>query len=200
MPAGVAVVDRAGWIRGERGRVPVVLDPLAVHLREQGRAPDPGSVIASVGSRVTGMQAGLHRSPTWRAGCWASTRLFLPPDPETPRARRQRAASRWWRPTSSWWKRELGGGPARLPPLGLPARGAPHRTQFTSVDWLRGLRAGSDDAVPARLRPRPGDHSGPGARRRRCHGRGGGGAGDGDSLIEAIQTRASERSSTASPA
>src|SRR5437764_8625575 len=55
----VAVVDRPGWIRANVDGFRVVLDPLAAHLREQGRVPDPGSMIASVGSRVTGMQAGL---------------------------------------------------------------------------------------------------------------------------------------------
>src|SRR5499427_6850712 len=55
----VAVVDRPGWIRANVDGFRVVLDPLAEHLRERGRAPDPGSVVATVGSRVTGMQAGL---------------------------------------------------------------------------------------------------------------------------------------------
>ncbi|HXZ73075.1 MAG TPA: zinc-dependent metalloprotease, partial [Streptosporangiaceae bacterium] len=79
----VAVVDRPGWIRANVDGFRVVLDPLADHLREQGRAPDPGSVIASVGSRVTGMQAGLILA--YLAGrVLGQYELFLPPDPETP--------------------------------------------------------------------------------------------------------------------
>ena len=46
-----------------------------------------------------------------------------------------------------------------------------HRTQFTSVPWLRGYVQEQMTRVPARLRPRPGDHSGPAALRRRRHGR-----------------------------
>src|SRR5262249_60108713 len=74
---------RRGWVRANVAGSRVVLDPLADHLREQGRAPDPGSVIASVGSRVTGMQAGLILA--YLAGrVLGQYELFLPPDPETP--------------------------------------------------------------------------------------------------------------------
>jgi len=54
----VAVVDRPGWIRANVDGFRVVLDPLVEHLTERGGAPG-GSVISAVGSRVTGMQAGL---------------------------------------------------------------------------------------------------------------------------------------------
>jgi uncharacterized protein (DUF2342 family) len=54
----VAVVDRAGWIRANVDGFRVVLDPLVEHLAERGATP-PGGVISAVGSRVTGMQAGL---------------------------------------------------------------------------------------------------------------------------------------------
>jgi len=74
-----------------------------------------------------------------------------------------------------------------------------HRTQFTSVDWLAASVQDQETQFLLASDLRPGDHSGPGGGRRRCHGRGGAG-GDGDSLIEAIQTRASEEISTASPA
>ena len=79
----VAVVDRPGWIRANVDGFRVVLDPLAAHLREMGRAPDPGSVIASVGSRVTGMQAGLILA--YLAGrVLGQYELFLPPDQVAP--------------------------------------------------------------------------------------------------------------------
>src|SRR5579862_7768235 len=61
----VAVVDRPGWIRANVDGFRVVLDPLVEQLRErtQGQsatAPSrPAAVISSVGSRVTGIQAGL---------------------------------------------------------------------------------------------------------------------------------------------
>ena len=59
----VAVVDRPGWIRANVDGFRVVLEPLVDQLRErtQGAAAPsrPASVISSVGSRVTGIQAGL---------------------------------------------------------------------------------------------------------------------------------------------
>ena len=53
----VAVVDRPGWIRANVDGFRVVLEPLVEQLRE--RAPGtanqsrPGSVVSTVGSRVT---------------------------------------------------------------------------------------------------------------------------------------------------
>ena len=55
----VAVVDRPGWIRANVDGFRVVLDPLVQRMAESGNVPQPGSVITAVGSRVTGMQAGL---------------------------------------------------------------------------------------------------------------------------------------------
>jgi uncharacterized protein (DUF2342 family) len=75
----VAVVDRPGWIRANVGGFRVVLEPLAEKLAERGTSvPAAGSLIGAVGSRVTGMQAGLILA-------YLSTRvlgqyeLFLPP-------------------------------------------------------------------------------------------------------------------------
>src|ERR1022692_3048428 len=55
----VAVVDRPGWIRANVDGFRVVFDPLVEHMQETGKAPQSGSVLTAVGSRVTGMQAGL---------------------------------------------------------------------------------------------------------------------------------------------
>src|SRR5271154_4200489 len=60
----IAGVDRPGWVRGNGDGFRVVLEPLVDQLRErtqngnnnQSRA---SGVISSVGSRVTGIQAGL---------------------------------------------------------------------------------------------------------------------------------------------
>ena len=79
----VAVVDRPGWIRANIDGFRVVLDPLVEHLREQGRVPAPGSMVGSLGSRVTGMQAGLILA--YLAGrVLGQYELFLPPDPTVP--------------------------------------------------------------------------------------------------------------------
>src|SRR5260221_3637600 len=79
----VAVVDRSGWIRANVDRFRVVLDPLVVHMQQRGTAPPAGSVITAVGSRVTGMQAGLILA--YLAGrVLGQYELFLPPDPDAP--------------------------------------------------------------------------------------------------------------------
>jgi coenzyme F420 biosynthesis associated uncharacterized protein len=75
----VAVVDRPGWIRANVGGFRVVLEPLAEKLAERSHAvPAPGSVIASVGSRVTGVQAGLILAYL-SARVLGQYELFLPP-------------------------------------------------------------------------------------------------------------------------
>ena len=83
----VAVVDRPGWIRGNVDGFQVVLEPLVKHLREsgEGRLPGftaPGTLLGSVGSRVTGMQVGLILA--YLAGrVLGQYELFLPPEPGT---------------------------------------------------------------------------------------------------------------------
>src|SRR5713101_4177633 len=78
----VAVVDRPGWIRANVDGFRVVLDPLVEHMQERAAAPQ-GSVITAVGSRVTGMQAGLILA--YLAGrVLGQYELFLPPDPDLP--------------------------------------------------------------------------------------------------------------------
>ena len=78
----VAVVDRPGWIRANVDGFRVVLDPLAERLRERGNAPG-GAVVTAVGSRVTGVQAGLILA--YLSGrVLGQYELFLPPDPSSP--------------------------------------------------------------------------------------------------------------------
>ena len=181
----VAVVDRAGWIRANVDGFRVVLDPLADHLREQGRAPDPGSVIASVGSRVTGMQAGLILA--YLAGrVLGQYELFLPPDPETPDSAAPAGRLTLVAPNILMVERELGVDPHDFRRW-VCLHEETHRTQFTSVDWLRGyvqdqmtqfLLASDLDPATILDRVRAAADAMAGAVR----------GGDGDSLIEAIQT------------
>jgi coenzyme F420 biosynthesis associated uncharacterized protein len=75
----VAVVDRPGWIKANVGGFRVVLEPLAEKLAERGSGvPAAGSVLASVGSRVTGVQAGLILAYL-SARVLGQYELFLPP-------------------------------------------------------------------------------------------------------------------------
>jgi coenzyme F420 biosynthesis associated uncharacterized protein len=182
----VAVVDRPGWIRANVDGFRVVLDPLADHLREQGRAPDPGSVIASVGSRVTGMQAGLILA--YLAGrVLGQYELFLPPDPETPDGVAPAGRLTLVAPNILMVERELGVDPHDFRRW-VCLHEETHRTQFTSVDWLRGyvqeqmtqfLLASDLDPATMLDRMRAAADAVAGAVR----------ASDGgDSLIEAIQT------------
>jgi uncharacterized protein (DUF2342 family) len=84
----IAVVDRAGWIRANVDGFRVVLDPLAQQLRDRpGAWPAAGSLLGSVGSRVTGVQMGLILA--FLAGrVLGQYELFLPPDPAGAVARR----------------------------------------------------------------------------------------------------------------
>ena len=75
----VAVVDRPGWIRANVGGFRVVLEPLAEKLAERGSAvPAAGSVLSAVGSRFTGVQAGLILAYL-SARVLGQYELFLPP-------------------------------------------------------------------------------------------------------------------------
>ncbi len=75
----VAVVDRPGWIRANVGGFRVVLEPLADRLAERGNTvPGAGSVLGTIGSRATGMQAGLILAYL-SSRVLGQYELFLPP-------------------------------------------------------------------------------------------------------------------------
>ncbi len=76
----VAVVDRPGWIMANVGGFRVVLEPLAEQLAERANVlPSAGSVVGTVGSRVTGVQAGLILAYL-SSRVLGQYELFLPPD------------------------------------------------------------------------------------------------------------------------
>jgi coenzyme F420 biosynthesis associated uncharacterized protein len=75
----VAVVDRPGWIKANVGGFRVVLEPLAEQLADRSNAlPMAGSVFGSIGSRATGMQAGLLLAYL-SSRVLGQYELFLPP-------------------------------------------------------------------------------------------------------------------------
>src|SRR5579863_6949550 len=75
----VAVVDRPGWIKANVGGFRVVLEPLAEQLAERANVlPTAGSVVGAVGSRVTGVQAGLILAYL-SSRVLGQYELFLPP-------------------------------------------------------------------------------------------------------------------------
>ncbi len=181
----VAVVDRPGWIRANISGFQVVLDPLVEHMRDVGAAPPAGSVMTAVGSRVTGMQAGLILA-------YLATRvlgqyeLFLPPDPSLPAADAPPGRLTLVAPNIVMVERELGVDPHDFRRW-VCLHEETHRTQFTSVPWLRPyvqqqmtdflLASELDPAsILGRLRSVAGAVSG--AVR----------GGDGETLIEAMQT------------
>jgi coenzyme F420 biosynthesis associated uncharacterized protein len=202
----VAVVDRPGWIRANVGGFRVVLEPLADKLAERGSAvPAAGSVIASVGSRFTGVQAGLILAYL-SARVLGQYELFLPPGEggtvrQGPSANgtsgngrsAQDAAPTVGRltlvaPNIVMVERELGVDPHDFRRW-VCLHEETHRVQFTSVPWLRGYVQGmmtefllaSDldpGAIVERMRAAAGAVAG--AVR----------GGDGESLIEAMQTPA----------
>ncbi len=131
----VAVVDRPGWIRANVDGFRVVLDPLAEHLRERGNAPG-GAVVTAVGSRVTGVQAGLILA--YLSGrVLGQYELFLPPDPSSPNGIAPAGRLTLVAPNIVMVERELGVNPHDFRRW-VCLHEETHRTQFTSVPWLRG--------------------------------------------------------------
>ncbi len=131
----VAIVDRPGWIRANVDGFRVVLDPLAEHLRERGAAPG-GSVVTAVGSRVTGVQAGLILAYL-ASRVLGQYELFLPPDPGTPNGVAPAGRLTLVAPNIVMVERELGVNPHDFRRW-VCLHEETHRTQFTSVPWLRG--------------------------------------------------------------
>jgi coenzyme F420 biosynthesis associated uncharacterized protein len=131
----VAVVDRPGWIRANVDGFRVVLDPLAEHLREKGAAPG-GSVVTAVGSRVTGVQAGLILAYL-ASRVLGQYELFLPPDPSAPNGVAPAGRLTLVAPNIVMVERELGVNPHDFRRW-VCLHEETHRTQFTSVPWLRG--------------------------------------------------------------
>jgi len=139
-----------------------------------------------VGSRVTGLQAGLILA--YLAGrVLGQYELFLPPDPETPDGAAPAGRLTLVAPNILMVERELGVDPHDFRRW-VCLHEETHRTQFTSVDWLRGyvqeqmtefLLASDLDPATILDRLRAAADAVAGAVR----------ASDGgDSLIEAIQT------------
>jgi coenzyme F420 biosynthesis associated uncharacterized protein len=131
----VAVVDRPGWIKANITGFQVVLDPLVDHMHEIGAAPAAGSVLTAVGSRVTGMQAGFILAYL-ASRVLGQYELFLPPDPDVPAADAPPGRLTLVAPNIVMVERELGVDPSDFRRW-VCLHEETHRTQFTSVPWLR---------------------------------------------------------------
>jgi coenzyme F420 biosynthesis associated uncharacterized protein len=181
----VAVVDRPGWIRANVDGFRVVLDPLVQRMAESGTMPQPGSVVTAVGSRVTGMQAGLILAYL-ASRVLGQYELFLPPDPDAPGQDAPAGRLTLVAPNIVMIERELDVNPHDFRRW-VCLHEETHRTQFTSVLWLRPyvqqqmtdfLLASELDPASIYDRLRAAADAVGGAVR----------GGDGESLIEAIQT------------
>ena len=181
----VAVVDRPGWIRANVDGFRVVLDPLVQRLSETQNVPQPGSLISAVGSRVTGMQAGLILAYL-ASRVLGQYELFLPPDPDAPGGDAPAGRLTLVAPNIVMVERELDVDPHDFRRW-VCLHEETHRTQFTSVPWLRPyvqqqmsdfLLASDLDPASILDRLRAAADAVAGAVR----------GGDGESLIEAIQT------------
>jgi coenzyme F420 biosynthesis associated uncharacterized protein len=184
----VAVVDRPGWIRANVDGFRVVLEPLVDQLRERSHgaaAPSrPASVISSVGSRVTGIQAGLILA--YLSGrVLGQYELFLPPE-TSPVDGQQPGRLTLVAPNIVMIERELGVDPHDFRRW-VCLHEETHRLQFTAVPWLRDyvqsqmtefLLASELDPAAMLQRVRAAADAMAGAVR----------GGDGGSLIEAVVT------------
>jgi coenzyme F420 biosynthesis associated uncharacterized protein len=186
-PGKVAVVDRAGWIRANVDGFRVVLDPLVEQMRQRTSAAGASGLVMGVGSRITGVQAGLILSYL-SSRVLGQYELFLPPgsgdNGEEPVGRLTLVA-----PNIVMVERELGVDPSDFRRW-VCLHEETHRVQFTSVPWLRSyvqeqmtefLLASDLDPATILARLRAAADAVAGAMR-------GGGGGESESLIEAIQT------------
>jgi len=200
----VAVVDRPGWIRANVGGFRVVLEPLAEKLAERGSAvPAAGSVLGTVGSRFTGVQAGLILAYL-SARVLGQYELFLPPGESGGAGSSATAHSgangangavapsvgrlTLVAPNIVMVERELGVDPHDFRRW-VCLHEETHRVQFTSVPWLRGYVQGmmtefllASDLDPGAILDRMRAAAGAVAGAVR--------GGDGESLVEAMQTPA----------
>jgi coenzyme F420 biosynthesis associated uncharacterized protein len=197
----VAVVDRPGWIRANVGGFRVVLEPLADRLADRGTSMPGSGVMGSVGSRVTGVQAGLILAYL-SARVLGQYELFLPPGEGGHSANGSNGAAgngssaaangsgvgrlTLVAPNIVLVERELGVDPHDFRRW-VCLHEETHRVQFTSVPWLRGYVQGlmtefllasemDPTAIADRLRAAAGAVAG--AVR----------GSDGQTLVEAIQT------------
>jgi len=155
----VAVVDRPGWIKANVGGFRVVLEPLAEKLAERSSTvPAAGSVFGTIGSRATGMQAGLILAYL-SSRVLGQYELFLPPGEGDATANGANgngsagsngtangASSGVGRltlvaPNIVMVERELGVDPHDFRRW-VCLHEETHRVQFTSVPWLRGYVQG----------------------------------------------------------
>ncbi|HEY1917116.1 MAG TPA: zinc-dependent metalloprotease [Streptosporangiaceae bacterium] len=182
----VAVVDRPGWIRANVDGFKVVLDPLVTRLAERGSVPSAGSIVTSVGSRVTGMQAGLLLAYL-ASRVLGQYELFLPPDPDAGGGSAPAGRLTLVAPNIVMVERELGVDQHDFRRW-VCLHEETHRTQFTAVPWLRGyvqeqmtefLLASELDPAAILKRVRAAADAVAGAVR---------GTDESESLIEAIQT------------
>ena len=135
----VAVVDRPGWIRANVDGFRVVLEPLVEQLRERApgggsAASRPGGVVTAVGSRVTGIQAGLILAYL-SSRVLGQYELFLPPE-ASPVDGEQPGRLTLVAPNIVMVERELGVDPHDFRRW-VCLHEETHRLQFTAVPWLR---------------------------------------------------------------
>jgi coenzyme F420 biosynthesis associated uncharacterized protein len=187
----VAVVDRPGWIRANVDGFRVVLEPLVEQLRERVPGGDNGGpkapgFIGTVGSRVTGIQAGLILA--YLSGrVLGQYELFLPPE-TSPVDGQQPGRLTLVAPNIVMIERELDVDPHDFRRW-VCLHEETHRLQFTAVPWLRDyvqrqmtefLLASELDPAAILQRIRAAADAMAGAVR----------GGDGGSLLEAVATPA----------
>ncbi|MQA04586.1 MAG: coenzyme F420 biosynthesis-associated protein [Streptosporangiales bacterium] len=127
-----AVVDRPGWIRSNVDGFRVVLEPVVEQMARRQSASFGNTLVAAVGSRVTGVQIGSILAYL-ASRVLGQYELFLPPDPDggQPVGRLTLVA-----PNIVQVERELDVDPHDFR-LWVCLHEVTHRTQFTAVPWLR---------------------------------------------------------------
>jgi coenzyme F420 biosynthesis associated uncharacterized protein len=132
--APVVIVDRPGWVQANVDGLRVIIDPLVEKLRSS--RPESGSFATSVGSRVTGLEAGGLFAFLSNKVLGQFDPFFTGLDVEAGRRTAHGGRLLLVAPNIVQVERELGVDPDDFR-LWVCLHEETHRVQFTAVPWLR---------------------------------------------------------------
>ncbi|MFD0414686.1 zinc-dependent metalloprotease [Streptomyces sp. NPDC127108] len=131
----VLVVDRAGWVRANVAGFRAVLKPLLEKMKDRRGSGPGGAVLGAVGGKVTGVELGMLLS-FLASRVLGQYETFAPATRELPAAGNGGGRLLLVAPNIVHVERELDVDPHDFR-LWVCLHEETHRTQFSSVPWLR---------------------------------------------------------------
>ncbi|MEU8758491.1 zinc-dependent metalloprotease [Streptomyces sp. NPDC048659] len=131
----VLVVDRAGWIKANVAGFRELLSPLLDKMQERRSATPGGTVLSSVGGKVTGVELGMLLS-FLASRILGQYETFAPATRDLPAGADGAGRLLLVAPNIVHVERELDVSPHDFR-LWVCLHEETHRTQFTAVPWLR---------------------------------------------------------------